>query len=180
MKIPPYSKTHKEKRVHFCAKTSPFFACGAIFLILLQGCGAPAVNLGLRAEYPQQRFWLLIDSPPAAFVKVDSLQPTLSWEPFPREGDSEARLKIDPARIREVKYELRISTEGWFYSREDLEQPYHRVEDPLQPATKYFWTVRACFYLAEEPRCTEWGALSGWERGMFYHPNIWSYRFRTP
>ena len=157
-----------------------FYALGAILLILLQGCSAPAINLGLKAEYPQQRFRFLIDSPPAAFVKVDSLQPMLRWEPFPREEDSETRLKIDPAQIHEVKYEVKISTPGWSYSREDLEQPYHRVEESLQPKTKYFWTIRACFKLDEEPRCTEWGALSAWERGMFHHPNFWSYRFQTP
>ena len=180
MKPPVGLKTLNGKRFRFCAKPSLFLSLGGILLILLQGCGAPAVNLGLRAEYPKQRFRFLIDSPPAAFVKVDSLQPTFRWERFPREGDSEAHLKIDPSRIREVKYELKISAPGWSYARGDLEQPYHQVEVPLQPATKYFWTVRACFKLEEEPRCTEWGALSGWERGMFYHPHIWSYRFQTP
>jgi len=146
---------------------------------VLYGCGPPLVTRGLRAEYPAQRLYFL-DPPPASFVKVDSLQPTLRWESFPREQDLSSYTKEELSRITAVTYQLRVAAKGWSYVRDNLSEPCHRVEDVLQPSTKYLWTVRACFKLDGEPRCTEWGALSDWERRAVSHPNVWSYRFQTP
>lgn len=154
-----------------------FFVAWSIFLsISLCGCGPPAVMIGLRAEYPEQRFFMFIDPIPAAFVPVDSLQPTLRWESFPRSKDQESKI----GNVSNVNYQLRISAEGFGYTRDDLKEPYHRIETPLAPSKKYFWTVRACFELNGENRCTVWGALSKWEYWTFSHPNGWSYRFQTP
>jgi len=146
---------------------------------VLYGCGPPLVTRGLRAEYPAQRLYFP-DPPPASFVKVDSLQPTLRWESFPREQDLSSYTKEELSRITEVTYQLRIETKGWSYVKDDLSEPYHRVEVVLQFSTKYLWTVRACFKLDGEPRCTEWGAVSDWGRKAVCHPNFWSYRFQTP
>jgi hypothetical protein len=131
---------------------------------------------GLRAEYPEQRFFFLVDAPPASFVEVDSLQPTLRWEPFPRKKDLEAGI----GNVSDVTYQLRISSDGWYYEKDNLIEPRHTVDAPLKPSTRYVWTVRACFTLDGEPRCTVWGCVSAWEYWSFTHPNINSYRFKTP
>lgn len=146
---------------------------------VLYGCAPPLVTRGLRAEYPAQRLYFP-DPPPASFVKVDSLQPTLRWESFPREQDFSSSSKEELSRITAVTYQLRIANKGWSYVRDNLTEPCHKIEDALQPSTKYLWTVRACFKLDGEPRCTEWGALSDWDRKAVSHPNVWSYRFQTP
>ncbi len=126
---------------------------------------------------------LLIDKPPAAFVSVHSLQPTLKWESFPggrRLKDGSADLY---GRIRDVSYELVLAPADALdqvYHRDALKGPEHTIETPLKPQTKYLWTVRACFRLDDEPRCTEWGAVSDWEQSCVGHPNFDSYRFVTP
>ena len=155
-----------------------FFICWAACSVLLYGCGAPAVMIGLRAEYPEQRFILFIDPIPAAFVLVDSLQPTLRWESFPRVEDIENKI----GTVADVSYQLRISGDGfnYNYSRDGVKEPCHKIETPLEPSKNYLWTVRACFVLNGENRCTVWGAVSKWEYWTFPHPNVWSYRFQAP
>jgi hypothetical protein len=163
-------------------KTKTFHLLIIIWIIgltSLHGCGTPIVNRGLQAKYPEQRFYMFFDMPPASFVPVDSLQPILKWESFPPEKDLTGKTKII-AKVRDVTYQLRIMTDGWFYSKDDLREPYHRIEVPLKPSTQYLWTVRACFKLDDEPRCTTWGAVSDWEYWSFQHPNFNSYRFKTP
>jgi hypothetical protein len=151
-----------------------------IWPTLMCGCGTPFQNRGLRAEYPEQRFELFfIDPSQAGYVPVDSLQPTLQWESFPREKDMTGETKI-LGQVSDVTYQLRIMTEGWYYSRDDLREAYHRIEVLLRPSTKYLWTVRACFKLNGEPRCTIWGSVSLWEHWSYSHPNYSSYRFKTP
>ena len=153
-------------------------------LLVLAGCGQPLVNPGLRALYPQQRMMLFIDPPPGAFVPVNSLQPTLKWESFPRSRDLEGSMADFYRRIEDVRYELVIAEAGApdrVYRRDGLKEASHRVETPLKSRTKYLWTVRACFRIGEEPRCTEWGAISDWEQSAVWHPNFSaSYRFETP
>ncbi len=144
--------------------------------IFICGCGTPAVMIGLRAEYPAQRFILIIDPMPAAFVPVDSLQPTLRWESFPRVWDIENKI----GTVADVSYQLRISGDVFNYSRDGLKEPCHKIETSLEPSKKYLWTVRACFVLNGENRCTVWGAISKWEYWTFSHPNMWSYRFQAP
>ncbi len=153
-----------------------FFISCVICSICLCGCGPPLVTVGLRAEYPEQSFRLYLDTPPGAFVPVDSLQPTLRWESFPRSKDLEQKI----GQVENVVYQLRILGKEFTYARDDLREPCHRMDVPLKPSEKYLWTVRACFELKGENRCTVWGALSKWEYWTFSHPNSWSYRFQTP
>jgi hypothetical protein len=152
-------------------------------LLVLAGCGKPLANPGLRSLYPQQRMILFIDQPPAAFVPVYSLQPTLKWESFP-DGRGLKKGSADIyKRIEDVSYELVLAEADAMhqvYRRKGLKEPMHIIETPLKPRTKYLWTVRACFRLDDEPRCAEWGAVSDWEHSTVWHPNIFSYRFRTP
>jgi len=153
-------------------------------LLVLAGCGQPLVNPGLRALYPQQRMMLFIDPPPGAFVPVNSLQPTLKWESFPRSQDLAGSMADFYRRIEDVRYELVLTEAGApdrVYRRDGLKEPSHKIETPLKSRTKYLWTVRACFRIGEEPRCTVWGAISDWEQSAVWHPNFpASYRFETP
>ena len=153
-------------------------------LLALAGCGQPVYNPGLRALYPQQRMILFVDPPPGAFVPVDSLQPTLKWESFPRSRDLAGSMANVYRRIEDVRYELVLAEAGALdrvYRRDGLKEASHKVETPLKSRTKYLWTVRACFRIGEEPRCTEWGAISNWEDSAVWHPNfLASYRFETP
>lgn len=141
-----------------------------IWPITMCGCSTPHQNLGLRAEYPEQR---------AGYAQVDSLQPTLQWESFPRKKDQKSEIKI-LSQVSDVTYQLRIETKGWYYLKDDLPEPHHRIEVSLRPSTVYLWTVRACFKLNGEPRCTIWGSVSLWEHWSYWHPNSDSYSFITP
>ena len=156
----------------------------AVALPVLAGCGQPVYNPGLRALYPQQRMLLFIDPPPGAFVRVDLLQPTLKWESFPRSLDLNGSRADVFRRVEDVRYELVIAEAGSpdrVYRRDGLKEASHKVETPLKSRTKYLWTVRACFRIGEEPRCTEWGAISNWEQSAVWHPSYAaSYRFETP
>ncbi|MGE5789367.1 MAG: hypothetical protein ACM33C_00705 [Syntrophaceae bacterium] len=153
-------------------------------LLALAGCGQPLFNPGLRAVYPQQRMILFVDPPPGAFVPVDSLQPTLKWESFPRSRDLAGSMAHVYRRIGDVRYELVLAEVGSpdrIYRPDGLKEASHKVETQLKSRTKYLWTVRACFRIGEEPRCTEWGAISDWEQSAVWHPNFSaSYRFETP
>jgi len=155
----------------------------AAAMLFIAGCGQPLVNPGLRAIYPQQRMILFIDPAPGAFVPVDSLRPTLKWESFPRSRDLKGNRADFYRRIEGVSYELVLAEVGfpdWIYRRSGLKEASHKIEAPLKSRAKYLWTVRACFRIGEEPRCTEWGAISDWEKSALWHPNFASYRFETP
>ena len=129
---------------------------------------------GIRPEYPQLQFNLLGG---IVYVEVDSLQPELRWEVFPRPQDDQADGEAFSSRVSDVSYELKIWRSdrlpssflvppGPFdrglpldlvYSRQALPQPSHRLEEPLEPSTEYLWTVRAQYHLDGHPRLTEWG-----------------------
>ncbi len=148
-----------------------------------------------------------------AYVKVDSLQPTLLWEPFPRPQDHEADKEGVLKRIRNVAYDLKIlrALDNYpielIYARQGLPEPSHSIEEPLEPSTKYFWTIRARFELDGHSRVIAWGGwlthrggaetdwdrltphASRWERTYYESldswrqalvPNPFYYRFKTP
>ena len=120
------------------------------------------------------------------FEDVDTLTPTLSWEAFPRPFD------LPAGGFTDVSYDLRIYTsrlilDGKFAEPADLlqewadlDEPRYSLTTPLQPCSRYFWTVRARFTLNGTRRVTEWSGAyytPGGEVGpsqMFYFP------FRTP
>lgn len=116
-------------------------------LLLVNGCGPRVEVIGLRQEHPGKQ--------------ADSLQPTLSWETF-----GAAQLGLDPGRIRNVTYELRLWTsarEGAplevVYARGGLTAPQHRVETPLTSGRRYHWAVRARFELDGESQAIPWSAI---------------------
>jgi len=158
------------------------------------GCTQPIAVRGLRPEYPEA-LWDSF-SAKVPFVKVDSLRPTLRWESFPRPQDHELDREGLLERIRNVTYDLKIWQADeeypveypWqlVYLRRGVPEPSHKIESPLKPSTKYFWTVRARFELDGQPRVTEWG-VTGVRVLLFpavaslpVVPNPLHYRFQTP
>jgi hypothetical protein len=103
---------------------------------------------------------------------VDSLRPTLRWEAFPETADA-------------TTYDLRIAratNDGLapgqlVYQRRGLAGTTHRLEEPLLPSTKYFWSVRARFVREGRTFTSIWGALG---HPQTFALSSWSYRFRTP
>ena len=121
------------------------------------------------------------------FVEVNSMQPMLRWERFPRDYDL-----IDAEgqhhQITDVRYDLRVfdAAEGvkdngqrrlirvpaqLVYGVRDIPEAYHKIETGLNMCGDYFWTVRARFMLDGRVRLTEW---AGAYEAAVYHP--WNLR----
>ena len=171
--------------------------------LLLGGCATKAPVSGFAPVYPKQTFSLMHLRSNMADVldwaKVDSLQPTFRWEPFPGTDQrgwgtpTKPFVVVEDAKsVSDVTYELKI----WIvsngapgevvYEREGLTEPSHRIESPLKPETEYYWSVRARFKLEGKPRVTEWSLTTahGVERGAVRQsgviPPVSYYRFETP
>jgi arylsulfatase A-like enzyme len=145
---------------------------GLVFLI---GACAPGAVVGLRPEYPPTG--QLFRNAGYDFVAVDSLQPTFRWEPFPREQDLAADKTGIFGQVTEAAYDLQIWRAGYtyqypaerVYAKQGLTETSHRIEQPLAPATRYSWTVRARFLVNGEPRVTEW-SMYEWEDARLRRP----------
>jgi hypothetical protein len=152
--------------------------------VALSGCALPASVYGLRPEYPTAMLDIT-STPKVAFVEVDSLQPTLRWEPFPdadaRKDDRDGRL----SRIRDVTYDLQIlGAEADYptevlYARSELPEASHKLETPLLPAGKYFWTIRARFTLDGITRVTPWARIRGSGSSDFVVPSRYYFGLKT-
>lgn len=110
----------------------------------------------IRAKYGWDGFLGLSPRIPAEFLilaqsRVDSLQPTMSWEPLPGSN---------------VTYDLKIWRSGRLgpdtlvYSRTNLDQASHKLETALEPSTLYYWSVRAHFSEQGRERITDWSRRS--------------------
>ena len=156
----------------------------------LAACAAPLDVAGLRPLAPEP-----YSHPP----KLQSLQPELRWESFPRPTDLKADRSGWVSRVRHVTYDLRIwrgsrDPYGYqevypaelVYARTALATPEHLVEMPLAPDTQYLWSVRARFELDGQPRVTPWGVLLMPGHSVVDDPRSVSvpprgyYRFVTP
>jgi hypothetical protein len=149
----------------------------ATCVLLAAGCGAPnSYVAGLKPESPFAE----------RGSQVDTLRPAFRWERFPRAKDREEldplgeriaavsyelRLwkvgKEFPgtsnliAAVYDYKYSwwhgCRDTDPGELvYTKQGLVCPEHTLETPLQPNSRYFWTVRAHFTLDGKRRATEW------------------------
>jgi hypothetical protein len=178
-----------------------------VTLLAAAACRAPVS--GFAPVYPVQTYSPHPFSDEAMdildWVEVDSLQPTLRWEPFP--GTTQAMLggqttpfvDVDLAAVSDVTYDLRIweTSRGTpaqlVYEREGLVEPSHRVESPLKPRTRYAWSVRSRFRLDGRPRASEWSVSQipcppaygtncarGLARRLGTIPPHNYYRFETP
>lgn len=185
--------------------TSPIELPAPASFVRLQGPGHPGYGLCWLAPVEPKAAPMLIsemlagaakiparlppDVCPASgmhFSKVPSLRPTLRWETFPRALDR-AKLASDVLRrVHDVTYELKIwqaegCERGWpVYERIGLVNPEHTLQQPLAPATRYFWSVRARFTLGGRPAVTPW---SFFDATTCFPNDIadWEYhRFVTP
>ena len=177
--------------------------CVLIFAVSLfaTSCSMKGPVFGLKPEYPENR----IDTNEILFVEVDSLQPTLRWESFPRPQDLIEDKEEMIYLMRNVTYDLKIwSAEGdcphaIIYSKQGLREPYYKLEVPLEPCSKYLWTIRARFEIDGKVRVTEWGISKREGSHQIYNlmdigiksplalgrrspivPNLALYRFKTP
>ena len=156
---------------------------GLSMLILLAGCAPPVY--GLRPEYPRPELEGHGFSGPlrAAFVEVDSVQPTLAWESFP---DEDELIGEAEELLGRVSYDLKIYRAEHdypakvIYARSGLPWPSHRVETPLEPSAEYFWTVRARFELGGVTRVTPWGRIRGPDSTDLVVPSPFYYGLKTP
>ncbi len=143
--------------------------------------------------------WLTPRSPPndygflsqeLGYPVVASLQPTFEWDPFP-DARQRAQLRRKLGReIGDVHYDLRIwnvrhdERADLVYERRDLSAAAHRLEQPLLPRRRYFWSARACLAVGEATACTPWASSLLPSRGgrTCESPDIppWNYfRFAT-
>lgn len=143
---------------------------------------------GLAPLAPRNDWQLSASSFPGRTLEwalVDSTQPTLRWQAFPRASDR-AAAAAEMARVGDVRYDLVIAEERHLaparvvYRSEGLAQPSHRLISPLAAKHYYFWSVRAHFKLDGRERVTEWSATRVPGRQQLSAPSSWSYRFRTP
>lgn len=148
---------------------------------VVTGCGKPAM-IGLRPDYPpvERKWYALL----AEFVEVDSLTPTFRWQPLDRAiMDPSAPGKS--AAIESVTYEIRIwrtvtgKAGKLVYAKSQLTATRHLLEQPLDPGTRYYWSVRAHVAVNGRPRVTEW-ALAGYLLRSEAVPNESCLRFKTP
>ena len=145
------------------------------------GCGKPAM-IGLITDFPEvERKWYSLVT---EFVEVESLSPTFRWQPFDI-------VRVDPLppfeypHVNNVSYEIRIwqtvtqNTGKLIYTRKQLTSTEHRIEQPLIPGKRYYWSVRAHFEVNGRHRITEW-ALAGYLLRSETVPNDSCLRFKTP
>lgn len=151
--------------------------CPAVLLAACQGANV----VGLVPVYPPvaiRTFSLYGD-----FVEVDSLQPTFQWQPFALSEEKAADKTSGSEKIEDITYEIRIwktdAGDKLIYKRRELLEAYHRIETPLEPGTRYFWSVRAHFKLNGHPRTIEW-SMAGYALRNETVPNESCLRFRTP
>ena len=128
-----------------------------------------------------------------AWPRLDSAQPVLRWELFPRPADLRSDTNGVFAQFKSITYDLRIwqgqdehqITKDVAYAREALPNPFHQVETPLPRRSWYFWSVRARFELNGQTRVTEWSHLQSPglarggkpQRGDINYPDFRSFRF---
>jgi hypothetical protein len=113
------------------------------------------------------------------FPVVDSLQPLLRWDAFPRAADSRA--------VHAVTYDLKVwevedcARRAPAYERSGLTLPEHRLETPLIAGQRYFWSVRARFTARGRPQATPWSFFApGTTCELAEIPDGQWHRFATP
>ena len=105
--------------------------CSRCLLVLcLAGLTGCSTYKGLRPIYPPYG------------DTVDSLQPTLQWEPLADPDATYDLVIYKPAQKGFGDSNLEMEQMRVYY-RQRLKGTAHRVEKPLEPNTHYTWSVRA-------------------------------------
>jgi len=123
----------------------------------------------LRPIYPELNYSSLWDAlrtntpgTQIRYTNVDSLQPLLQWESFPRSRDRKPENMPLLNQISDVSYDVKIweassdYPERLVHDIRGLDAPQLRFDLPLKPSAKYFWTFRARYKLAGEVQLTRW------------------------
>jgi hypothetical protein len=154
-------------------------------LLLLAACAVQVTFKGLKPvypEYPESYTWHYGNPYDLVCMEVDSLQPTLKWESFPRLRYLQGGTEKLQSRISNVTYELKVmgTASELVYVRKGLVEPSHKIEIPLLPLTKYLWSVRSRFELDGRPKVTGWGEMTIEVKAKNYLPQNFLYSFKTP
>jgi len=99
-----------------------------IGLLGLSACSSFSV---LKPIYPE---------PMITPVVVDSVQPTIRWKPA-SESNVTYDVIIYDVITAKPPAEPRAMGKVVYY-REGIKESQHKIEDPLNPNTEYFWSVR--------------------------------------
>jgi hypothetical protein len=141
----------------------PYFAAGGAAVGGAVSGISGGVNAGMPGMPPPDNGGITYDIwKGIRFVQVDSVKPTLQWKSFPTAKDIKADQSGDLSRISEVTYDLKIwraedpPNEDIIYSRTRLENSSYKIESPLTPLTRYFWSVRVRFKLDGRDIETNW------------------------
>ena len=173
-----------------------------ILAIFLMGCSFQPPISGFRPIYPELVYSL---TDLIIWTEVDSLTPTLRWQPYLGEHQTIQGTEITPfvsselGQISDKHYDLTI----WeaqeqmptkiVYEVEGLVQPYHTVEKALKPDAHYLWSIRARFKSHGQTRLSEWSlsqlpcpppygfkCARDYARRLGFIPPLNYYRFKTP
>ena len=96
------------------------------------------------------------------YTDVDSLQPTLKWEAFPRPRDQKPDNHTVLEKISNVSYDLKIweapngYPERLIIDVSGLSEPQYQPVIELKPKTRYFWTFRTRYHLAGQAQVSRW------------------------
>jgi len=141
----------------------PYFTAGGAAVGGAVGGISGGVEGGTRSKPPPDDGGIMYDIwKDIRFVQVDSVKPTLQWKSFPTAKDIKADKTGDLGRISEVTYDLKIwkaedpPNEDIIHGRTQLKNPSHKIESPLIPLTRYFWSVRVRFKLDGRDIETNW------------------------
>jgi hypothetical protein len=141
----------------------PYFAAGGAAVGGAVSGISGGVEGGMRSMPPPDSGAITYDIwKGIRFVQVDSVKPTLQWKSFPTAKDIKADKSGDLSRISEVTYDLKIwraedpPNEDIIHSRTQLGNSSHKIENPLTPLTRYFWSVRVRFKLDGRDVETNW------------------------
>lgn len=117
-----------------------------------------------------------------AFSQADSVQPMLRWEAHLPRGASQPVATLEPRRNVGVSYDVRVyraespetppklsRPSGLVYERKGIMQTSHKIEEPLEPCGKYFWTYRARIQADGQTSVSEWAGEppSEWARPIW-------------
>jgi hypothetical protein len=128
---------------------------------LLSGCTSIGETSGIKPSSPP--YWYSFYS---GVPEVDSLTPTLKWEPLETEN-------ID-GDLTDIRYDVDIFTvsgllfqdETVDYHKEDIVETSLVVESPLQPDKRYFWRIRAKYKQNGREVTGDWNSRSDLRTGV--------------
>jgi hypothetical protein len=130
------------------------------------------------------------------YETVDSLQPTLRWEAFPRPRDIGPENAAVLRSIGNVSYDLKLwsAPDGHpgqlVVDESGLGSPEYHLDRPLHARAKYFWAFRARYALDGRMQASRWayspvpanavGMPAGGSCDLDQIPDTNYYRFSTP